>query len=245
MPHPTREVLSNKLVRSLSPPTTGQYIVRDKTLAGFFVVVGKAAKTYTIQVDTRRLGARKTTRQAIGRAEDWDAGDARKKAKSVIGALQTGASEATARRTRVTLGSAWESYRKLLGARVAAGERSQRTLDGYKGDIERYLSAWLDTPLRDLSDDPAGVAKRHQLRPSTQFWSRIILALPTCFPFQGVQGKFGRFCCHASRHAASIFRTVPRTNFRGVWNSRALTKSTLSVPYRHTVFLTETARGFG
>ncbi len=40
MPHPTREVLSNRLVRSLLAPKKGQYIVRDKTRPGFFVVVG-------------------------------------------------------------------------------------------------------------------------------------------------------------------------------------------------------------
>ena len=45
---------------------------------------------------------------------------------------------------------------------MAAGDRSQRTLDGYQGDIERYLSAWLGTSLRDLSDDAKGVAARHR-----------------------------------------------------------------------------------
>ncbi len=162
MSPPTRAVLSNRLVRSLPVPKAGQYIVRDKTLPGFFVVVGKAARTYTIQVDTRRFGARKTTRKSIGRADQIDAGDARKEAKALIGALQTGASEATPRRGRATLRVAWASYRELLGARVDAGERSPRTLDGYRACIEGYLSGWLDTPLRDLSDDAAGVAERHR-----------------------------------------------------------------------------------
>lgn len=166
MPHPDgvprRARLGNKLVRRLPLARAGQYVVRDEALPGFFVVVGQRARTYTIQVDTRRLGRRRTVREAIGRADDWDAGDARQEARARIGNLQTGAREATTRRGRVTLRAAWASYRDLLGQRVAAGERSQRTLDGYEDCVERLLRGWLDTPLRDLSEDAQGVAERHQ-----------------------------------------------------------------------------------
>lgn len=162
MPTPTHATLTNRLVRGLPLAERGQYVVRDRALPGFFVVVGRRARTYTIQCDTRRLGARKTTRKSIGRASDWDAADARKEAKALIGALQTGATEATPRHGRATLRTAWASYRVLLAQRVAAGERSQRTLDGYAACVDRYLAGWLDTALRDLSDDAAGVAERHR-----------------------------------------------------------------------------------
>ncbi len=88
-------------MRGLPPARASQYIVRDKKLPGFFVVVGKRRRTYTIQVDTRRLGVRKTVREAIGRAEDWDASDARKEAQARIVALQT-----TPRPGRTTLRAA-------------------------------------------------------------------------------------------------------------------------------------------
>ena len=166
MPHPERLArrarLTNRLVRTLPLAQRGQYVVRDQTLPGFFVVVGRRTRTYTIQVDTRRLGRRRTVREAVGRVEDWDAGEARSEAKTRIGALQTGAREATTRRGRVTLRAAWASYRDYLQQRVAAGERSQRTLDGYEDSVERLLKSWLDTPLRDLSDDAHGVAERHR-----------------------------------------------------------------------------------
>lgn len=154
--------LTNKLVRYLKPAKEGQYVVRDKALPGFFVVVGKRAKTYTVQIETRRLGKRQTTRQTIGRADQIDCGDARKEARLLIGGIQTGTVEAVAKNGRVTLGQAWRSYRELMAQRVAAGERSQRTLDGYRDHVERVLSDWLDTPLRDLSEDAQGVAERHR-----------------------------------------------------------------------------------
>lgn len=158
---PRRARLGNKLVRALPLAPAGQYVVRDTTLPGFFVVVGRRTRTYTIQVDTRRLGRRRTVRETVGRADEWDATDARKEARAQIGALQTGARDATARRGRVTLRAAWASYRDLLERRVAAGERSPRTLDGYTDCVERLLKDWLDTPLSDLSEDAQGVSARH------------------------------------------------------------------------------------
>ena len=158
---PRRARLGNKLVRALPLAPAGQYVVRDTALPGFFVVVGRRTRTYTIQVDTRRLGRRRTVRETVGRADEWDATDARKEARARIGALQTGARDATARRGRVTLRAAWASYRDLLERRVAAGERRQRTLEGYTDCVERLLEGWLDTPLSDLSEDAQGVAERH------------------------------------------------------------------------------------
>lgn len=164
MPHPQdiprRARLTNKLVRGLPPARGGQYVVRDERLPGFHVVVGRRARTYTIQVDTHRLGQRKTVKEAIGRAGEWDADDARKEARARIGGLQTGARETTAR--RVTLGMAWAGYREELEHKVAAGNRSPRTLKGYRDSVERVMADWLDTPLRDLSENTRGVAERHR-----------------------------------------------------------------------------------
>ncbi len=150
---PARAQLTNLLVRDLPLAVRGQYVVRDQSLPGFFIVVGRAAKTFTIQVDTRRLGVRKTIRESIGRSDTWDAQEARKEAMARIGALQTGAREAVARRGRTTLRDAWNSYRALLGQRVAAGSRRQRTLDGYADSVERLLAGWFgDRRAQDSCD---------------------------------------------------------------------------------------------
>lgn len=162
---PRRAHLTNKLVRALPPARSGQYVVRDDgkgAVAGLFVVVGTRTKTFTVQCDVRSLGERKTIRKAIGRAEDWDVDEARKEAKATLGSLQTGAHRAVPKRGALTLGTAWNRYQAHLDRRVAAGERSQRTVDGYRDSIERLLKGWLDTPLRDLSEGALLVAKRHE-----------------------------------------------------------------------------------
>ena len=57
---PRRALLTNDLVRKRLPSArSGQYVVRDSKLPGFFVVVGvgERARTYTIQrSEERRVG---------------------------------------------------------------------------------------------------------------------------------------------------------------------------------------------
>lgn len=43
--------LTNQAVKALPFSDKGQYVVRDTDLKGFFIVVGKASKTYTVQVE--------------------------------------------------------------------------------------------------------------------------------------------------------------------------------------------------
>ena len=45
-------LLSDKYVRDLRPAINVQYVVRDKFLSGFFVVVGTRTKAFTVQADT-------------------------------------------------------------------------------------------------------------------------------------------------------------------------------------------------
>jgi integrase len=167
MPHPAaaprRAKLTNQLVRARLPlAETGQYLVRDTALPGFFVLIGTRARTYTIQCDVRDLGHRRTVREAIARAEDMDADEARREARARLGAIQTGARATTPRRELVTLRQAWASYREHFEERVAAGERSAGTLTNYEHLIEGVLRDWLDRPLRELSDRADEVARRHR-----------------------------------------------------------------------------------
>lgn len=158
---PRRAQLTKKDVDRWPHAAVGQYIVRDDELPGFFVVVGKKAKTYTIQVDVRSLGKARSVRKIIGRHPDWDAGQARQQARAELGALQTGAKTPVSARGAITLHDAWSRHRAHLERLVATGERSQRTLDGYDDCIERLLKDWRDTSLRDLSDQSIKVAEKH------------------------------------------------------------------------------------
>jgi integrase len=159
---PKRAKLTNKLCRSLPSPHAGQYAVRDTDQPGFMLVVGKRSSTYTVQTDVVRLGKRETVKRAIGAAEDWDATAARQEAQRIIVGLRTEKTKHTSRRNALTFGEAWGDYKRRLEARVAAGERSQRTLDAYADYAERLLADWLATPLREIGEAPHLVADRHR-----------------------------------------------------------------------------------
>jgi hypothetical protein len=153
--------LTNKDVAALPPATAGQYQVRDTELKCFMVVVNRGSKSYTIQVDTRKLGIRHTHREVIGRTDVIGATEARKVAKVKIGELQTGARAAPGR--KIILSEAWDSYSALLGRRIEAGERGANTARLYNTIVPLCLDHWMGTELRDLSDDPGTVAEHHHL----------------------------------------------------------------------------------
>nr|WP_271597180.1 hypothetical protein [Bradyrhizobium sp. CCBAU 45384] len=52
-----RIALSDKAIAQLPPPEDGWYLARDTELKGFFVVVGKRKRTFTVQGDIRQRGS--------------------------------------------------------------------------------------------------------------------------------------------------------------------------------------------
>jgi hypothetical protein len=142
------EQLTDRLVRTLpfANGERGQYIKRD-TLAGFFVVVGRRAKTFTIQTDVHGLGERKTVRRMLGRFPDIKCDEARAKAKLVLGQFQTGERKLGAA-PDVTLRAAWAEYRHDM---VVKG-RSMRTIALYDDTVTRVLQDWLDVPFAELGE---------------------------------------------------------------------------------------------
>src|SRR5581483_1133998 len=59
--------LSDKSVAQLPTPKDGWYLARDTELKGFFVVVGKRKRTFTVQGDLRQGGRRASSiRVSIG-----------------------------------------------------------------------------------------------------------------------------------------------------------------------------------
>jgi integrase len=140
------EQLNDRLVRALPLAERGQYIKRD-TLAGFFVVVGRRAKTFTIQTDVHGLGERKTVRRMLGRFPDIKCDEARAKAKLVLGQYQTGERKLTAA-PDVTLRAAWVEYRHDMTVKA----RSARTIALYDDTVTRVLRDWLDVPFAELGE---------------------------------------------------------------------------------------------
>jgi integrase len=169
--------LTDKEILRLSVPEKGWYLARDTELKGFFVVVGRKTKTFTVQGDLRIDGKRKTIRVAVGEAGDMSTRDARALAKSYLSMIargehpkpETAAKRAAAKSEdepavvvaapgAVTLKEAWERYRD---AHMIRKGRSEGTIANYRDHVERIFADWADIPLKELAEDPARVAAKH------------------------------------------------------------------------------------
>jgi hypothetical protein len=73
-----RMPLSDKSIAQLPTPKDGWYLARDTELKGFFVVVGKRKRTFTVQGDLRQGGKRASSiRVSIGDTRVDDPSSAR------------------------------------------------------------------------------------------------------------------------------------------------------------------------
>jgi len=167
---------SDRAIAELPRAKTGQYIVRDRDLRGFFILVGTRKKTYTVQAEFWQDGQRKGKRLSLGDTDAMSVREARIAAKGMLAKIASGelyreeaaaktAAEApalapadTVTTKGVTLREAWDRYRVSHMERKG---RSESTIEGYGGHVERLLGDWLDRPLAELGDDPALVADRH------------------------------------------------------------------------------------
>src|SRR5579863_8937625 len=165
-----RILLTDKTIAQLPNPNDGWYLARDTELKGFFVVVGKRKRTFTVQGDLRQGGKRASSiRVSIGDTREMSTRAARAIAKGHLAQIskgqhpkadqrgvQVGAVEAAAgepdAQVDVTLRRAWQRY---LEAHLVRKGRSETTIDGYCGHVERIFVDWLDVPLRELANGPS------------------------------------------------------------------------------------------
>ena len=153
----------------LPPSEDERYIVRDTELKGFFLVVGKRRKTFTVQGDLRAGGTRKgTVRLALGLAGQMTTRAARAEAKMKLAQISRGEHPGAELETSgatagggdgVTLGQAWERYQLAMTRKG----RSNRTIASYEDHVSRLLADWCDRPVAELGARPALVAERHDL----------------------------------------------------------------------------------
>jgi site-specific recombinase XerD len=172
-----RILLTDKAIARLPSPKDGWYLARDTELKGFFVVVGKRKRTFTVQADLRQGGKRASSvRVAIGDASDISTRTARATAKDYlaqisrgqhpkaekrslgVGEPETVEGDATVPSGGITLRQAWERYRD---AHMVRKGRSERTIESYRDHVERVFIEWLDSPLQELGLDPAKVVTKH------------------------------------------------------------------------------------
>ncbi|MBA4806915.1 integrase arm-type DNA-binding domain-containing protein [Brevundimonas sp.] len=156
------------------------YIARDTDLGGFFVVIGKTSKTFTIQADLHRDdGTRTSIRMAVGEVGEINSRDARIKAKALIGQIGKGEDPRPPRVKRVkpgsvdasgvvitspdgvpTLGEAWQRFKI---SHLERKKRASGTLRSYTDHMERLFADWLDRPLSEFGDKPILIADRHDM----------------------------------------------------------------------------------
>ena len=146
--------LTNRNVKALKPDPDGkQYVIRDTEQEGFFVVIGRHAKTYTVQYDIpTEIGRRKSTRKALGKFGEINADDARKLASDERTGIATKRIKIT--QGDLSLGEAWATYRQALSATGTA----QSTIAHYETVYRLHLSQWDGEPLRKLHASPLVVA---------------------------------------------------------------------------------------
>ncbi len=167
--------LTDKTIAQLPAPKDGWYLARDTELKGFFVVIGKRRRTFTVQGDLRQGGKRASSiRVSIGDASEMSTRAARAAAKEYLAQISRGRHPKDVKQTvrmtpapamqsggtvaSVTLRQAWHRY---LEAHLIRKNRSNKTVEGYRDHVERIFVEWLDTPLKELAADPARVAKKH------------------------------------------------------------------------------------
>lgn len=162
-----RLAITDRSVSMLSAAKSGQQIVRDVDLPGFFLLVGKKSKTFMVQGDLRVQGERTSLRLKIGEVGVIQTREARAKAKILLGSIANGVDPrpkpkipiiSESRFAGPTLREAWESYR--IG-HMERKHRSNATISSYRDHLERLLLDWLDEPLKTLGDDPSIVKTRH------------------------------------------------------------------------------------
>src|SRR5271165_5726566 len=125
-----RMLLTDKTIARLPSPNDGWYLARDTELKGFFVVIGKRKRTFTVQGDLRQGKKRASSiRVAIGDASEISTRTARATAKDYLAQISRGQhpkaekqgfgvgqpatteSDATASSGGIKLRQAWERYR--------------------------------------------------------------------------------------------------------------------------------------
>lgn len=166
-PSDSRLFFSDRALAAVPLTASGQRIVRDEELPGFFVLVGKTTKTFMVQGDLRTAGKRQSIRVKVGDVGKLKAREARAKAKRLLGAISDGVDPRPqppkpkgppAPSADPTLREAWQTYRESHMRRKG---RSEGTIASYQDHVERLMKDWLDEPLSKFGNDPGLLKQRH------------------------------------------------------------------------------------
>ena len=146
--------LTERAVERIKAPTGNgkQALHWDAELKGFGVLCSGVSKTKTYVV--QRDVAGRTRRVTIAQTNVLSLSEARRRAEEVLADFYLGRDPKAGRRGSVNLRSTLADY---LAARKNLRPKS---VEDYRATIERYLAAWLDRPLREIT--PEMVEARHR-----------------------------------------------------------------------------------
>ena len=146
--------LTERAVERIKAPTGNgkQALHWDAELKGFGVLCSGVSKTKTYVV--QRDVAGRTRRVTIAQTNVLSLSEARRRAEAVLADFYLGRDPKAGRRGSVDLRGTLADY---LAARKNLRPKS---VEDYRATIERYLAAWLDRPLREIT--PEMVEARHR-----------------------------------------------------------------------------------
>jgi integrase len=156
---PTTVALTDRAVERLPYAAEGQYVVRDAVVRGLYVLIGKRAKSWTVQGDLRRGRERRSIRVSLGATAEMGVKDARVKGAEVLDQIRAGVDPRDpARRVgAVTLRDAAEAYVKVMERKG----RSDRSIWLVRDLTSRVMAGWMDETLVALGRDRRRIVERH------------------------------------------------------------------------------------
>jgi integrase len=146
--------LTERAVRALPAPDPSgkQTLYWDTETKNFGVLVSATSNTKSYVVQGVVNG--KDIRRTIGRTDLLTLDEARDKAKQMIGSFAGGVDPRAEKSSDITVRAAMEAY-----VQARSGHLRPRSLEGFRGEIERHLASWLALPLMSIDRD--AVEKRH------------------------------------------------------------------------------------
>lgn len=134
-------------------PSGKSDLYADTELRGFYLIVSATKKAFYVQslVNGRQV------RTKLGDFPALSAKAARELAAKTLVSMRSGVNPIHERRNARARGI---TLREAVELHLAARERTPRTVESYKYQVEQYLSGWHDRPLADLTR--AEVREKHR-----------------------------------------------------------------------------------
>jgi hypothetical protein len=236
MPRARLGKLTDAYVESLKPKPNGiERIVRDRSVPGFLVRVGRRKSTFELRIEKPP----KITRQ-LGHWPEVRAGEARRVAEDIWDKHRRGEPlDGGAKKGGETIASTWP----LFKARLTDDGRSQRTIDGYEDAFGRLSEDIKHRPLAELGVDPtilegeiAGIRKllRNKPRGGQAMATAVARFVSTIFNFAKRRNPL--LFAISSKRPSAILADALSASIRTARRGERPSEGTM-IPPIHVVFL--------